>query len=124
MAQRFGSGYAICMWNEKRIVDLLNTNDKAALRGVLAIYKRQTFAEQRRGCTADLNGVGFSAGDAAKGTRLATRILRYGHLDGWELSEARALALRYRRQLLAIAQAKEAAAASPAPSAPGTEAQQ
>lgn len=110
------------MWDERRIVDLINASDKAALRGVVAIYKRQTSTEQRHGYTADLNGVGFSAGDASKGTRLATRILRYGRLDGRELNEARALALRYRRQLLAIAQAKEAAAASSAPPAHGTEA--
>lgn len=93
------------VWNEKEIVALLERSEHAVARGLVAIYQRQSAAEQSGLKTIHRNSVGFSASDAAAGSRIARHVLAGGRIEPDRITAARALALKYRRQLLAIANA-------------------
>lgn len=93
-------------WTEKEIVALLERSDAAVARGLVAIYNRQTGTEQIGQRTIHRNNIGFSASDAAKGSRFAKYVLAGYRIEAARIGQARALALKYRRQLLAIANAR------------------
>jgi len=67
--------------SKESIQALLLSNDKALARGIVAIYKRQTQAEQAVGATKEDNGVGFTGVDASILSSFATQVLK-----GWTLS--------------------------------------
>ena len=91
------------IWTADRIVNILNTNNTAVERAIIAIYKRQTSDEKITQHTHHNNNVGFSAADARTGTYLAKWLLSGKHLDGRFLDKGRSIALKYRRQLTEIA---------------------
>ena len=91
------------IWTADRIVNLLNSNNIAVERAILAIYNRQTADEKIARNTRYHNTVGFSAADAKTGTYLAKWLLSGKHLDGKFLAKGRNIAIKYRRQLLEIA---------------------
>lgn len=97
------------MWTAERIVHLLNTNDKAVERAVVAIYERQTQDEKAASVTCHDNSVGFSGCDAIRGSYWARLIKRGYHLYPDKLAKARRMVVKYRRQLVEIANAKETA---------------
>ena len=90
-------------WTTDRIVNLLNNNNTAVERAIIAIYNRQTADEKNARNTRHNNTVGFSAADASTGTYLAKWLLSGKHLDGKFLAKGRNIAIKYRRQLLEIA---------------------
>ncbi len=95
------------MWTTEKIAELLNRNDKAVERAIVAIYERQTADEKASSVTCHDNTVGFSAFDAATGSYLARLIKRGFKLYPDKMAKARKIAVRYRRQLCEIANAKE-----------------
>ena len=93
-------------WSKAAIVELLNSNDRAVERGLVAIYQRQTLEEQVSSTTVKRNGIGFSGSHARLGTYYAKWILGNRRLTGQHLSKGRAMILHYAGQLLEIANSK------------------
>ena len=91
----------------ERIRELLKSNDKAVMRGVVAIYKRQTEEEKCYESTREENGVGFSAFDATFLTSIAKQVIAGYQLSPKQLAIARNKILRYTRQLAEIAAERE-----------------
>jgi len=96
------------MWTTDQIVDLLNRSDLAVERAVVAIYDRQTADEKASDSTNHDNNVGFQACDARRGSYWARLIKGGHHLYPDRLAKARKMAVKYRRQLVDIANSKEA----------------
>lgn len=82
---------------------LLNMNDRAVERAIVAIYNRQTEDEQNAQDTKHSNGVGFSGADARLGSYYAKWIMSGKHLSGNHLVKARLMSYKYVRQLSEIA---------------------
>ncbi|MCI0525954.1 MAG: hypothetical protein L0Y56_00675 [Nitrospira sp.] len=93
------------------ITSLLTREDdkgrRAVERAIIAIYSRQTQEEQVSESTLRLNGIGFSGADARLGSYYARWIQNGKRLSGKHLERARKMTLKYRKQLLEIAQLKE-----------------
>lgn len=70
-------------WNAQRVLEGLEgpKGDILAMRGVCAIFRRQTALEAARASTISKNGVGFSAAHAKVGTKLA-QWMTMGYGDG------------------------------------------
>lgn len=103
------------MHDQGTIRDLLQTNDLAVERALLALYERQTEVEKRVNHSTHLNMRGFNQGDAPDMSSMAKQILNGRHLDARQLEWLRAPQHRYRsrigkywRQLLEIAREREA----------------
>ncbi len=90
-------------WNRENIRELLETNDKAVLRGILVIYSLQTFDEQATRSTTKYNGVGFSGVDAEFMSSLAESIQKYGRLTDKQMTYARKKIKKYAKQLAKVA---------------------
>ena len=91
----------------RKIKELLDTNDRAVYRGIVAIYKLQTEEEKSCETTRVSNGVGFSAFDAEFMTSLAKDILSGRGLSPKQLAIGRNKIKRYARQLADIAKTRE-----------------
>lgn len=98
------------MVNEKDIVALLRSNPRAVERAMVVIYDRQTTDEKAVSTTRHSNNRGFQACDARRGSYYARWVLSGKHLTGNHLERARTMAIKYRRQLVDAAKAKEAKA--------------
>ncbi len=104
---------------KESIITLLETNDLAVARAVIALTKRQTKEEQEAMETKDHNGVGFKACHANIGTSMGFGAMKYGRLTPkqiayWRYRNAKGQ-MRiacYAGQLLAIANANAAAKAA------------
>jgi hypothetical protein len=96
-------------WTKDKVVELLNRNNGAVERAIIAIYNRQTSDEQSDGETKHSNGMGFSGAHSQLGTYYAKWILSGRHLNGSHLDKARKIVLRYTTQLLEVIQTKQAA---------------
>ena len=57
--------------------------NKVIGRALMAIYKRQTQAEQQATTTKNQNGIGFSKPDARVGSIGARMFMSHGRLDAW-----------------------------------------
>jgi hypothetical protein len=88
---------------EQVIREQLLTNGRWAVRGLLAIYRYQTVAEQRKGSTLVKNKVGFSAFDAQTMTALAEQVIRGQQLTSSQYKMLHPRIARYSKQLLEIA---------------------
>lgn len=66
------------IWGKEEISNLLKTSDTAILRGVIAIYNKQTRSEKEMNATIVDNGVGFSGGDGMIGTFHGNYIAKWG----------------------------------------------
>lgn len=95
------------MWTEAKIKTLLDTNDKAVMRALVAIYRRQTDEEKQSRETRASNGVGFNAFDAKICTELALQVINGRGLSRGQLSLARNKMKRYHRQLIEVAKENE-----------------
>lgn len=100
------------VWTEAMVVHLLMTSDLAVERALVALYGRQTQDEKRDSDTRHDNQRGFSAAHARTGSYYARLVIRGWQQDGHrknthlyptKLAKARAMVLRYRRQLVAVA---------------------
>jgi hypothetical protein len=90
-------------WTEESITALLVNNDRAVERAILAIYDRQTADEKSAQTTRHSNRMGFSWASAQLGSYYAKWIKSGRKLTGTHLDRARKMAIKYRRQLCAIA---------------------
>ena len=91
------------VWTKEEVKELLNSNNKAVMRGILAIYNRQTESEQYCDDTHEVNGVGFNGIDAPFLSNLAKWILDKGYLTDKQMVIARKKMLKYSQQLADIA---------------------
>lgn len=94
------------VWTPDAIAALLDRNDVAVERAVVAIFNRQTSDEQESESTKHDNGVGFNAFHAGLGSYYARWIQSGRHLTGNHLDKARRMMRRYVRQLAEIASAQ------------------
>lgn len=94
------------MWTKPRIANLLQTNNRAVERALIAIYKRQTADEKAVQHTRHNNGQGFSAAHARKGTYYARWCLAGKSLTGDHLVKARLMAMHYIGQLVEVSNSK------------------
>jgi hypothetical protein len=81
----------------------LQTDDRWLLRGLLAIYQRQTADEQVAQATIERNNVGFNGCDAQFLTDIAQKYQKYGRLSDKQIIAVRKCMLKYARQLTRIA---------------------
>lgn len=93
-------------YTKEQIITMIETNDKAVNRAVLAIYKNQTADEQNSEATLHHNNIGFSSADARLMTYYANYIQKQGGLSGPHLEKARKRIKKYWKQLLEIANSK------------------
>lgn len=105
-------------FTKDEIAKLIDTNDQAVYRGLVAIYERQTADEQNTEDTKHQNGVGFNGRDAKFGTSLAKQVIAFNEgkstyrypLSRTQLESGRKLLRKYAGQLAKVANAKAEAA--------------
>lgn len=90
-------------WTKEAIKARLEKDDKWLVRGLLAIYGRQTAEEQTHGQTVEDNGIGFNGVDAEILTSFALQFQQRGFLTTKQLEIARKKMLKYGGQLAKIA---------------------
>lgn len=61
---------------KEKVLDILNSNDKAVERAILALYERQTSNEKNTFSSDEHNGVGFNKYDAKFLSSLAEYLIR------------------------------------------------
>lgn len=93
-------------WTAAQIIALLDRDNLAVERAVVAIFNRQTDDEQASDTTRHRNGRGFNAFDAGRGGYYARWILSGRSLSGTHLDRARRMVKRYVGQLQEIAQGR------------------
>jgi len=81
-------------WTKDQIKTKLQNDDGWVIRGVMAIFKYQTYAEQKIEHTQDLNGVGFNGPDSFILTSFAKQL-------NHKKSKNRALALSQKQMYIA-----------------------
>lgn len=92
------------MWTKEKIVEMLDSNDKAVTRAVITIYRRQTLDEQASQTTRVSNNIGFNHSDAPYLSYCAKYAMdRKTCLSGKHLEKSRAKVKKYWKQLLDIA---------------------
>jgi hypothetical protein len=69
-------------YTQSEIKTLIATNDRAAMRGVAAIFQRQTAREKGLDVTIHVNDIGFSQAHALMGSALAKEAIATGKLEG------------------------------------------
>lgn len=95
------------MWKKENMQELLDTNDRAVERGLVAIYRLQTDGERASRTTTNSNNVGFSAFDAEFLSEIAEKCIRWRGLTPGQIRAVRPKVRRYWRQLCDIANAKQ-----------------
>ena len=96
------------MWTKEQIVTMLETNDRAVTRAVVAIYNRQTASEQESKTTKISNNIGFNHADAPYLSYCAKYAQdRKVLLSGKHLDKCRKRVTKYWKQLLEIANENE-----------------
>ena len=91
------------VWTEAAIIALLQSNNRAVERAILAIFARQTEDEKSTESTRHENSRGFSAADARTGSYMARWMSSGKRLDGKFLDKARKMAVKYRKHLVEVA---------------------
>ena len=86
-----------------QIKNLLQNNDIAVNRAMVALYNEQTESEKSCNQTNESNGRGFSYRTAPKGTYYAKWVLSGKSLSGYHLDNARKIALFHAKQLTNLA---------------------
>ena len=86
----------------------LQCSQKWLLRGIVAIFERQTADEANQEIVRYRNGVGFGAADCEILSSFAKTILRRGCLSSKQLLVARKLMMKYAGQLVRIAHERAA----------------
>jgi len=89
-------------WTVEDVKELLKTNDKAVIRGLLRIYALQTEEEKNAERTLVYNGVGFNGVDAGFMSSLAQFYQKKGFLSKKQMMYARKKMLKYAGQLVKI----------------------
>lgn len=121
-------------WTKEQIITLLDTNDMAVVKGIVAIFNNQTADEQTSQSTRYDNGIGFNGCDAQILSSFAHQIINWSKetqprfrfpLSPKQLAIGRKKIKKYARQLLLIAEANAPQPAKPVTAAePGAEARE
>lgn len=82
--------------------ELIKTNDRAVVRGVIQIYNRQTFDEQVEQESNVINGIGFNKNDAPFMSTVAIAFISGKEVDRKTFEIARNKLIHYWRQLMQI----------------------
>lgn len=90
-------------WKKEEIVELLEKNDKAVLRGLIVLYSLQTTDEKVMQDTIENNGIGFSGFDAEFLSSLAQQAMKYGRLSERQMEVLRGRIKKYAGQLTKVA---------------------
>lgn len=90
-------------WTKDAIVGLLQNNDKAVERAMVAIWERQTMDEQSSETTNHHNNVGFAGWSVRNGSYYAKWVLSGKRLTRHHLDKARKIAIFHATQLTKIA---------------------
>lgn len=88
------------VWNRDSIQHLLRTSDKAVIRALVQIWKRQTFQERTKEAATEQNGKGFTAPDAFVLSHYAKAAADGQSLTIGEIEYCRPRMMKYTRQLL------------------------
>ena len=86
-------------WTRTEIEEMINGNDRAVERAMVAIWERQTADEQATQTTNHHNGRGFCGWAARSGTYYAEWVRGGRRLTGKHLVKARKIALPHAGQL-------------------------
>lgn len=106
------------MHTKDTILALIDRNDLAVGRALLALFNRQTAEEQGASATVEQNGQGFNGVDASFGSSLAVQFRDKGSLSPRQIACGRKMLRKYAGQLAEIANAKAPApVVAPAPDA-------
>ena len=89
---------------KRKIQALIDSNDKAVPRAILAVYQYQTMCEQSSGHTVEANGVGFSGVDGELLSSFAQQLQRGRTLSEKQMTYARKKIRKYWNQLRFIAE--------------------
>lgn len=94
-------------YSKSDILNLLDQNDRAVERAIIAIWARQTESEKLNRHTAEKNHIGFSAFDAEFLTSLAERLVWKGlRLSPKQIAAGRRAIRKYAGQLADMANGK------------------
>ena len=91
------------VWRKEEIQQGIETNDEWLRKGIVAIYNRQTHAEQTTLETKSLNGMGFNGVDARFLSAMAQNIQKGWTLTPKQASTSRRMMRKYCGQLVKIA---------------------
>lgn len=91
------------VWTKEEIGEKIKRDDNWLVRGLLAIYDRQTEEEQSTHSTQVHNGIGFNAYDAEFLTNSAKWYKNKGFLTKKHLNAVRKAMIKYSGQLARIA---------------------
>lgn len=100
------------IWTKQEIRAALENNNEWLIRGIKAIYARQTSNEKAVGVTQDHNDIGFNSADSFILSSFAEQIIKHGQdpnprfaspLSHKQLQLARRRMLKYAGQLEKIA---------------------
>ena len=91
------------MWNKDKMLARLSTDDAFMLRGLIALYQRQTADEQNSASTMHSNRQGFSAYTARQGTAIAKKAIANRYIGWTEMEIARNICRKHAGQLVTIA---------------------
>lgn len=94
-------------WTRTQIEEGLQKSNEWVVKGLLALYARQTQVEQRTEKTHDKNWRGFNATDAPRLTSYAKFYQQRGFLTEKQLYVARKRIMKYAQQLAHIANEKQ-----------------
>ena len=94
-------------WTVDEIKDNLMKSDLWVIRGLLAIYNNQTSDEKSAGATRYENGIGFSGCDSEILSSFAKFYQERKFLSKKQIEIARKRIVKYRKQLVAIANENE-----------------
>lgn len=90
-------------WTKETIKAKLAVDDRWLLRGLVAIYNKQTEDEKAVGVTAHDNGIGFNGVDAEILTSIAQQNIARGSVSPKQLAIVRKKMMKYAGQLAKIA---------------------
>lgn len=88
------------VWSRSRVIALIESNDKAAIRALLVVYGNQTASEKASHTAAEHNGIGFSQMDAEILTSFAQFYNRAGFLSAKQMTILKKKIVRYWKQVL------------------------
>ncbi len=93
-------------YTKEGIKQMLLTNDKAVVRGILALYEKQTQDEKNSQATIYTNNVGFNGSDSKFLSSLAEWYKKTNMLTPKQIAFGRKKLLKYAGQLANIANYK------------------
>ena len=94
---------AVKKWTKEEIREKMATDGRWLIRGLLAIYDRQTFQEQLNGYTVEDNGIGFNGVDAEILSSIAMNYKTRNFISPKQLAIVQKKMPKYANQLAKIA---------------------